>query len=522
LTPGSYLVCFLASASLSLLLTRWVRNFATERGWLHPPLSDRHVHARAIPRLGGVAIYGAFMVVTGAAFLISLWKGYGSAVPAKQIVGLLGPATVIFLMGFYDDLKSLSPYWKFGIQTLAAAMLYWGGFGIHQVDLFSSGQIFGSLVGLPLTVFWVLLITNAFNLIDGLDGLAAGSALFSTVVVFVVSLLAQNPTVTFLAIALAGAILGFLRFNFYPASIFLGDSGSMLIGFMLSALALASSQKAPTMIAVAIPVISFGLPILDVVLAVVRRFLSGKPLFSGDKEHIHHKLLKRGLSQRDAVLVLYAVTGGFALLSLVLLHGATMLALVLTVIGVGVWLGVQQLGYAEFSELHDLIQRTRYGKKIVANNLEIRHAAETLNSCGDLHMICQVLKKTLEPVGFDGFQFKNSSMDNLPESIFAPMHRNPNGGMLYSWNGVGTLAPAWELRLGLVTSAGYSLGVFSLLRVHIENTLLLDVNLLNHEFRLALSSAVHRALSKIPAAASPEMRDKFSVTVKAATASSSD
>jgi UDP-GlcNAc:undecaprenyl-phosphate GlcNAc-1-phosphate transferase len=377
-------------------------------------------------------------------------------------------------------------------------------------------------VGLPLTVFWVLLITNAFNLIDGLDGLAAGSALFSTVAVFVVSLLAPNPMVTFLTIALAGAILGFLRFNFYPASIFLGDSGSMFIGFMLSALALAGSQKAPTMIAVAIPVISFGLPILDVVLAVVRRFLSGKPLFSGDREHIHHKLLKRGLSQRDAVLVLYAVTAGFALLSLVLLHGSAMLALVLAVIGIGVWLGVQQLGYAEFSELHDLIQRTRDRKQFVANNLEIRHAAESLSSCTDLHMICRVLKKTLQTVGFDGFQFKHSSMDNLPESIFTPMQRNPGGGLQYGWNGTATSDQAWELRLELITGSGYRLGVFSLLRVHIENPLLLDVNLLSYEFRVALSSAVQRAMKGIPTTAYSEARQESAVTVRAASASSSD
>ena len=518
----SYLVCFLVSALLSLLFTRWVCNFATKRGWLDSPSSDRHVHTRAIPRLGGVAIYAAFMVVVGSAFLISLWTGSASAVLAKKIFGLLGPAFVIFLMGFYDDLRSLSPYWKFGIQTLAATMLYWGGFGIHQVDLFSSGQILGSVVGLPLTVFWVLLITNAFNLIDGLDGLAAGSALFSTVVVFVVSLLAPNPTFTFLTIALAGAILGFLRFNFYPASIFLGDSGSMFIGFMLSGLALASSQKAPTMIAVAIPVISFGLPILDVVLSVVRRFLTGKPLFRADKEHIHHKLLKRGLSQRDSVLVLYAVTAGFALLSLVLLHGAAMLALVLTVIGIGVWLGVQQLGYAEFSELHDLIQRTRDGKKLVANNLEIRHAAESLNSCTDLHMICRVLKKTLQPVGFDGFQFKYPAVEGFSEASFAPMRRAPGGGLQHSWDGEAVSDAAWGLRLELITSSGHRLGFLFLFRTHIENPLLLDVNLLSYEFRMALSSAVQRVMNRIPTAASSDVPEKFAVTVRAASASSSD
>src|SRR5262249_54435252 len=150
--------------------------------------------------------------------------------------------------------------------------------------------------------------------------LAAGSALFSTGIVFMTTLFFPNELVAFVSIAIAGTILGFLRFNFHPASIFLGDSGSLFIGFMLSALALVGSQKAPTIVAVSIPVVALGLPILDVLMAIVRRFLAGRPLFDADKHHIHHKLLKRGLSQRDTALVLYGVTAAFGFLSLVLLH----------------------------------------------------------------------------------------------------------------------------------------------------------------------------------------------------------
>jgi UDP-GlcNAc:undecaprenyl-phosphate/decaprenyl-phosphate GlcNAc-1-phosphate transferase len=251
---------------------------------------------------------------------------------------------------------------------------------------------------------WVLLITNAFNLIDGLDGLAAGSAFFSTIVVFASSLLVPNVTVTLLTIALAGVILGFLRFNFYPASIFMGDCGSMFVGFMLAALALCGSQKAPAMIAVAIPIIAFGFPIVDVVLAVSRRFLSSKPLFDGDRNHIHHRLLNRGLSQRGAVLTLYGVTAGFALLSLVILHDSAMIALVLTIVGIGVILGVQYLGYAEFSELQDILRRTSVRRRAIANNVELRVAVEALSSCTDMNQLCEILKKTLRTIGFDGFR----------------------------------------------------------------------------------------------------------------------
>src|ERR1700684_1175150 len=308
---SAYLLCFLVSIALSLALTRSVRNYANARGWVATPGLDRHVHTKSVPRLGGVAIFGSFMVVAGvAAFLLKL-TGFAPALSTRTAISIFAPALIIFLLGLYDDVRFVGPYWKFAIQGLAALILYTGGVGVHRLDLLSSGRTLGAIWGLPLTVIWILLITNAFNLIDGLDGLAAGSAFFSTLVLFVTSLFMPNGTVALLSIALSGVILGFLRYNFHPASIFLGDSGSMLIGFLLAAFALAGSQKAPTMIAVAIPVLSFGFPILDVTLAVSRRFLSGKPLFLGDRDHIHHKLLKLGLSQRGAVLVLYAVTAAF-------------------------------------------------------------------------------------------------------------------------------------------------------------------------------------------------------------------
>src|SRR5207302_3296486 len=190
--------------------------------------------------------------------------------------------TLILLLGVYDDLRGANAYLKFGVQSCAALLLYINGLRVHHFDLFSSSHILRTTIGLPLTVFWVLLITNAFNLIDGLDGLAAGSAFFSTIVMFVISLFRENAIVSIMTIVLAGAILGFLRYNSNPASIFLGDSGSLFVGFMLSALALAGSQKATAMVAVAIPVVALGLPILDVALAVARRVIGAKPLFDGD------------------------------------------------------------------------------------------------------------------------------------------------------------------------------------------------------------------------------------------------
>ncbi len=496
----SYIEAFLGSVLLSFILTRSVRNFAIARGWVDSPTPDRHFHCKPVPRLGGVAIFLSFTILVGVSLAAPKLLNLSAPFSVRTTLAILGPALIVFLMGVYDDLRSLGPYWKFGIQSFAAVLLYFGGIGIHRLDLLSAGQALHIAIGLPLTILWVLLITNAFNLIDGLDGLAAGSALFSTVVVFTVSLVMQNHLVAFLTIVLAGGILGFLRYNFNPATIFLGDSGSQFIGFMLSALALAGSQKAPTMVAVAIPVVSLGLPILDVVLAVIRRFLSGKPLFKGDDEHIHHKLLKRGFSQREAVLTLYAVTAGFALLSLALLHGAETIALVLAVIGLGVWIGVQQLQYAEFSELYSLIQQTVQRRRIIANNLQIRHATESLNSCVDFGMICQIMKDTLQPLGFDGFLLRSLHIDGIPESSLTPLQRASDGSLEYSWEDLGSPEPAWELRFELLTSSGDRWGQFSVFRECFEELLLVDINLLNGGFRRALSDAALRAVNRAQSA----------------------
>jgi UDP-GlcNAc:undecaprenyl-phosphate GlcNAc-1-phosphate transferase len=413
-----------------------------------------------------------------------------------MVLAILVPGLIVFLMGLYDDLHPLGPYWKFGVQGLATVLLYMNGVGVHRLGFVSHGQVLGIAIGLPLTILWVLLITNSFNLIDGLDGLAAGSAMFSTIIIFAISLLRQNTLVSFLTIALAGAILGFLRYNFNPASIFLGDSGSLFIGFMLSALALAGSQKATTMVAVAIPVVSFGLPIVDVTLSVIRRLLRGKPLFSGDDDHIHHKLLKRGLSHQHAVLVLYAVTAGFGLLSLVLLHGDAMIALVLSVIGLGVWLGIQQLQYAEFAELHALFQRTGQRRRIIVNNLQIRRATELLSACAEFERLCQTLKDALEPLGFGGFLISGPHLDGIPQWSFAPFRRTSDGRLQYDWGGYRSAKPEWELSFELLTSSGYKWGQFSVFRECFEEPLLVDINLLSGEFRRTLTDAAHRAATR--------------------------
>jgi UDP-GlcNAc:undecaprenyl-phosphate/decaprenyl-phosphate GlcNAc-1-phosphate transferase len=523
LTAGIYLLCFLTSALVASVLTKSVRDYAIRWGWASGPQLERDIHTTSVPRLGGIAIYASFVLIAGLAIVSAKHEVIGLLLPARTLLSILIAGTVIFLLGVYDDLRGVGPYWKFGVQTVAALMLYGGGIGIRELELFSSGHLLRAALGLPLTVVWVLLITNAFNLIDGLDGLAAGSAFFSTAVLFVCSLFVSNVAVTLLTIALAGVILGFLRFNFYPASIFMGDSGSMFVGFILAALALCGSQKAPTMVAVAIPVIAFGFPIVDVVLAVSRRFLSGKPLFDGDRNHIHHKLLNRGLSQRGAVLSLYGVTAAFALMSLILLRDSALITLVLTIVAIGIVLGVQYLGFTEFAELQGILRRTSARRRSVANNVEIRLAIEAMNSCTDINKLCGLLKKTLRTIGFDGFRLGIPSA-RYADNLQAPPQLIQDGEFQLMWNDGSAPAegdkkerqainstsnsganhnlhgsePVWELRLGLQTKSNNCIGHFSLLRVRQAVPILVDFDFLSREFPFAVANAVLNGLADYP------------------------
>jgi len=508
-----YLGIFALALSLSFGLTRYIRNLATLRGWVSAPLSERHLHSAPLPRLGGVAIFGAFVLSLGVALAIAAYHPslrFGSSL--KTLLTILLPGCLVFLLGLYDDLRGVGPYVKFAVQGVAAFALWLGGFRILDLPVLFGNRQFPWFVGLALTIVWVLGITNAFNLIDGLDGLAAGSALFSTLVVFVVALLSHSSLVALMTLALTGAIVGFLRFNFNPATIFLGDSGSLFIGFLLSALALEGAQKAPTVIAVAIPVVSFGLPILETSLSVLRRLISGRPVFTADREHIHHKLLQLGFSHREVVIVLYAVSALFAMLSLFLLWPTgSSLGLVLAVLGTGIWLGVQHLGYPEFGEIRRVAQRTLEQRQIVINNLAIRRATAELGVAKNYDQICRILTAAFSSNDFDAFEL-NVKLQLSEYPVLQSLETVPvsHGEIHFRWNRPGTLilpgtAGTWGVMLNLVTTSNRRRGFLSVQRLYHDQPLHLDVNLLISEFPIALADALDRviaaAMETVPKAA---------------------
>ncbi|RKH68001.1 MraY family glycosyltransferase [Corallococcus llansteffanensis] len=356
----TFFVAFLVSLVVALALTWVVRERALAWGWLDQANSSRKVHVRPIPRLGGIGIVGGFFAPLCALFLVDSGVGLQFRAQTALIVGLFVGGAIIAALGLYDDLRGAGAKLKFSVQLAVALGLYALGFRIEVLANPFGAELTLGLLSLPLTVLWVVGVINALNLIDGLDGLAGGVAFFGVGTHFLLALMRGDVLLCLLMIALAGAILGFLVFNFNPASIFMGDTGSMFLGFVLAAVSIKTSSKSGTAVALLVPVMALGLPIMDTLLAMVRRSLLGRPMFSADKEHIHHRLMSRLLlTHRTTVLVLYALCTLFMVTALGL-HFANSMQSALLLCGMGVVIVVlmRKLGYLDMRHA-GTVQQTR-------------------------------------------------------------------------------------------------------------------------------------------------------------------
>lgn len=500
---------FVVSLAISLVTTFWVQTAAVARGLLVPPASDRHLHTKPLPRIGGVGIYLAFLITVVAFCAVPKW-GQQIFSP-RMLIGFLIATSSIFLVGAYDDLKSLRPQSKLICEFLAAVFLYFSGFGLHNIGLSVGGHAIGEPFGFGLTVIWILLITNAFNLIDGLDGLAVGTALLSAIVVIATSLVQHHDLVTMLSCALFGTLLGFVPFNFHPASIFMGDSGSLFIGFALGALSLSGWSGRPTVTGVVVPILCFGLPILDVTLAVARRFLNRQPLFRADADHVHHKLLKRGLSQQRAVLVLYGVTAAFVLASVLLIRESTMLVPVLAATSLAILLGVRQLRYQEFSGGWLGLQPYLRRRQIARAQQCIQQASHSLDRCGDFRSICRVLRDHLQPIGIDGVSFKVQAEDGLPPAGLRPLRKDRDGNLFFSWSRRASSTIVWRHCLRL-PAGRHNCTEASLFRVRVAKRSYPEAEIFSDDFKLKLSTALERAIRPIDVVLPKEPNNRRSLT----------
>lgn len=317
---------FIVSFAFTFATTPLVRRFAFKIGAIDIPKDNRRMHKKPTPRIGGLAIIFGFTVAT-----------LCFAQPSRQLYGTLAGAAIIAVMGVIDDCKNLPAKLKFVIQIIAALVVVFAG--DIKIDVFTNPNflsdnpywVLPEWLSVTLTVIWIVFITNAVNFIDGLDGLAAGvSAIMSISLVFI-SIRVGEYSIAILGIALMGSCFGFLPFNFNPAKIFMGDTGSTFLGFMLATLSIQGVFKSYAVISFAVPLLILGLPLFDALFAMIRRILRGQSPMTADRGHLHHRLVDMGFSQKQTVFILYAISGVLGITAVLLAESGVLRALLLVI-----------------------------------------------------------------------------------------------------------------------------------------------------------------------------------------------
>ena len=317
---------FIVSFAFTFATTPLVRRFAFKIGAIDIPKDNRRMHKKPTPRIGGLAIIFGFTVAT-----------LCFAQPSRQLYGTLAGAAIIAVMGVIDDCKNLPAKLKFVIQIIAALVVVFAG--DIKIDVFTNPNflsdnpywVLPEWLSVTLTVIWIVFITNAVNFIDGLDGLAAGvSAIMSISLVFI-SIRVGEYSIAILGIALMGSCFGFLPFNFNPAKIFMGDTGSTFLGFMLATLSIQGVFKSYAVISFAVPLLILGLPLFDALFAMIRRILRGQSPMTADRGHLHHRLVDMGFSQKQTVFILYAISGVLGITAVLLAESGVLRALLLEI-----------------------------------------------------------------------------------------------------------------------------------------------------------------------------------------------
>ena len=307
----TYLSVYLGSTLLSLVITPLVIFIARCLKVADHP-SVRTVHKKPIPRIGGVPIFISMMFLVVPVLFLSNVIGDSFRDILPQVIVLLSAAAFISLVGLVDDIKGLRARFKLLAQLAAALVICAAGIRIDSVRIADWLILDFGWFSWPLTIFWIVGVTNAVNIIDGLDGLAAGISAITCGVIAVLAVHFGQPVMAVLMLAVLGSLTGFLFFNFNPARIFMGDSGSMFLGFVLASSSVMCAAKSQALVGLALPVVALGIPIFDTLFSMLRRFLERRSIFAADRSHFHHRLLDLGLKQRHVVIVMYIVTLLFA------------------------------------------------------------------------------------------------------------------------------------------------------------------------------------------------------------------
>jgi UDP-GlcNAc:undecaprenyl-phosphate GlcNAc-1-phosphate transferase len=385
---------------LTFLLTPLIRDHIGPLGFLDHPDGDRKKHAIAIPCVGGIAIAISYAATFGLA-LVSPFS-YAQIIHAAlpTIWKFVVPGLIVLLTGVLDDLFGFKAWQKLvGIGGAAAFAVVAGiSVNVHVFQFSASHPALNAVV----TVIWLIGCTNAFNLIDGMDGLATGVGLFASGTMLVAGLTQGNLPLVLAIMPLVGCLIGFLRYNFHPASVFLGDSGSLLIGFLLGCFGAFWSEKSVALVAMTVPLLAVSVPLLDVVLSILRRFLRNRSIFQGDRGHIHHMLLEQGFSPKVAVLIVYglcALVAGLSLLSSALHNQFT--GLIVLVFCVVVAIFVRSLGYVEFIAAGQILLKGGL-QRMVDSEARLTDLERALTKAADLNECWHCILEASNDFGFRG------------------------------------------------------------------------------------------------------------------------
>lgn len=488
---------FVVSLSLSLVLTYAVREWARRRGVVDRPDAARKAHTTPTPNVGGVAIFGAVALTLGAGVVFGGLDLWSREAEIGVVLALTGGGTLVWLLGLVDDLRGLSPFTRFALETALAGLLVAAGVRIDMLGMTDgAAYMLPAAVAVPLTIVWLVGVTNAFNLLDGSDGVAGGSALFALLTLGVLSLWWDQPAAAGTCFVLAGAVTGFLYFNFPPASIFMGDSGSLFLGFSLASLGVLTTQKVPTLLAVAIPLVAFGVPVLDTLLAIVRRVLRGSRVFDADRGHIHHRLKQLGHSPRNVALVLWALSGALCTLALLVAGGeARTSGVALALVGVILVIFVQRLRIPELLELGRMLHLSGTRRARIDRSVKLRAAAQRLAEADTPQAVLDALRG-----GFEGSEFSRLELWLAPESARPFAALDAMKVALHGSETVIALGPEaetgpgddLEVRLAVPDAAGRTVGRMTLRHGRNENRFPTDLRLVMEEVVPVFQRAVAR------------------------------
>jgi UDP-GlcNAc:undecaprenyl-phosphate GlcNAc-1-phosphate transferase len=486
---AAYIGEFCVAFVLGVVLVPYVRSFAVRVGAVDVPDKVRKMHARTMPRLGGLAVFLAFVLALGMPPVLgALMKAMGSDRPLglleetllevwPEVVVILGAGVLVLVVGVYDDIRGTRPIHKIAAQAAAALIIYYGisyvtgtrllaGVGIPFTDI---RMPIGPWLGPLVTVAWIIVCSNAINLIDGMDGLAGGVSVVAFLTIFCFCLFTLATTdvtaelldtqhrlvlMCFLSTAMAGAVTGFLLYNFPPAVVFLGDSGSLFLGLMIGAISLRGAFKSQLAFTMIVPVLAIGLPLLDTGLAVIRRWAKGLPFSVPDRYHIHHRLLRMGFTPRQAVVLLYAVSVIFGAVGLILITygegAADRVALVFVLVGALVLVAIYLLSGSEVREMvikvASDVRRKRLVRRYLVTSYRYSQQLESAESVGELW---EVLKGALEKIGFDTAEMEVSAGPTPAKFCWTRTRTRiaTVEGRTDTWRGTLALGPP-EARLG--------------------------------------------------------------------------